>query len=124
VIEDAFVAAAEAEGLRVGDEVDLVAEGGQFDAEFRGHHAGAAVGGIAGDADAHGAGTAAVLEVEGVRCRDEAGDGCAPGPDRRRCSRGERPVPMCPAGVDWSREATVAASRFRWRARRWRRRWW
>ncbi len=46
-------AAGEAEGLRVGDEVDLVAAGGEFDAEFGGDNAAAAVGGITGDADLH-----------------------------------------------------------------------
>jgi hypothetical protein len=54
VVEDAFVASAEPEGLRVGDEVDFVAHWREFNAEFGGHHAGAAVGGIAGDADTHG----------------------------------------------------------------------
>ena len=34
--------------------MDLVAEGGEFDAEFRGHNARTAVGGVTGDADAHG----------------------------------------------------------------------
>jgi hypothetical protein len=55
VIEDAVVAAGEAKGLRVGDEMDFVALGGELDSELSGDDAGAAVGGIAGDADAHGA---------------------------------------------------------------------
>ncbi len=50
---DVGLAAGEAEGLRVGDEVDLVAAGGEFDSELGGHDAGAAVGGVAGDADLH-----------------------------------------------------------------------
>ena len=50
---DVGFAAGEAEGLRVGDEVDLVAAGGEFDAEFGGDNAAAAVGGITGDADLH-----------------------------------------------------------------------
>ena len=50
---DVGFAAGEAEGLRVGDEVDLVAAGGEFDAEFGGDDAAAAVGGITGDADLH-----------------------------------------------------------------------
>ena len=39
VVVDAVVASAEPEGLRVGDEMHFVAEGGQFDAQFRGHDA-------------------------------------------------------------------------------------
>ena len=39
--------------IGVGDEVDLVAAIGQFEAQFRGHDAAAAVGGITGDADVH-----------------------------------------------------------------------
>ena len=50
---DVGFAAGEAEGLRVGDEVDLMAAGGEFDAEFGGDDAAAAVGGITGDADLH-----------------------------------------------------------------------
>ena len=50
---DVGLAAGEAEGLRVGDEVDLVAAGGEFDAEFGGDNSAAAVGGITGDADLH-----------------------------------------------------------------------
>ena len=53
VIVDVVLAAVEAEGLRVGDEVDLVAARGEFDAELGGDDAAAAVGGIAGDADLH-----------------------------------------------------------------------
>ena len=55
VIEDAVVAPAQAEWLRVGDEVDLVAESGQLDAQLRGDNAGASVGGITRDPDAHDA---------------------------------------------------------------------
>jgi hypothetical protein len=50
---DVGLAAGEAEGLRVGDEVDLVAARGELDAELGGDDAGAAVGGVAGDADLH-----------------------------------------------------------------------
>src|SRR5580698_5790831 len=53
VVVNAVVASAEAEGLRVGNEMDLVPRSREFDAKFRGHHARAAIGGIAGDADAH-----------------------------------------------------------------------
>ena len=53
VVVDVGFAAGEAEGLRVGDEVDLVAARGELDAELGGDDAGAAVGGIAGDADLH-----------------------------------------------------------------------
>ena len=53
VIVDVFFAAVEAEGLRVGDEVNFVAAGSELDAELGGDDAGAAVGGIAGDADLH-----------------------------------------------------------------------
>ena len=50
---DVGFAAGEAEGLRVSDEVDLVAAGGEFDAEFGRDDAAAAVGGVTGDADLH-----------------------------------------------------------------------
>jgi len=50
---DVLLAAGEAEGLGGGDEVDLVTACGELDAEFRGDDAGAAVGGVAGDADLH-----------------------------------------------------------------------
>ena len=53
VILNAVVAPAQPEGLRIGDEVNLVAQRGQFDAQFRSHHARTAVGGITRDADAH-----------------------------------------------------------------------
>ncbi len=53
VVIDVGFAAGEAEGLGVGDEVDLVAAGGEFDAEFGGDDSAAAVGGITGDADLH-----------------------------------------------------------------------
>ncbi len=53
VVADVGFAAVEAEGLRVGDEVDLVAARGELDAELGGDNAGTAVGGIAGDADLH-----------------------------------------------------------------------
>ena len=45
VIEDAVVAPAQPEGLRIGDEVHLVAQRGKLDAQLRGHHARTAVGG-------------------------------------------------------------------------------
>jgi hypothetical protein len=50
---DVGLAAGEAEGLRGGDEVDLMAARGELDAQFGGHDAGAAVGGITGDANLH-----------------------------------------------------------------------
>ena len=50
---DVRFASGEAEGLRVGDEVDLVASGSQFNAEFGGNYTTAAIGGITGDADLH-----------------------------------------------------------------------
>ena len=53
VIEDAAVAPIQPEGLRVGDEVHLMAEGSQLDAEFGGDNTRAAVGGITRDADTH-----------------------------------------------------------------------
>jgi hypothetical protein len=53
---DIGLAAGEAEGLRGGDEVDVMAAGGELDAELCGDYAGAAVGGIAGDPDAERAG--------------------------------------------------------------------
>jgi hypothetical protein len=55
VIEDAVVTSAQAERLRVGDEMDLVTRGGKFYSEFGGYNTGAAVRGITGDADAHAA---------------------------------------------------------------------
>ncbi len=48
---DVVLAAGEAEGRGRGDEVDLVAARGELDAELGGDDAGAAVGGVAGDAD-------------------------------------------------------------------------
>ena len=51
---DVRVVGVHADRRGVGDEVDVVAAGGEFLAEFGGDDAGAAVGGIAGDADAHG----------------------------------------------------------------------
>src|SRR5579872_2151826 len=48
---DVGFAAIEAEGRRRGDEVDFVAAGGEFDAEFSGDHAAAAIRGITGDTD-------------------------------------------------------------------------
>jgi hypothetical protein len=39
VIKDPLVAAGQAEGLRVRDEVDFVAQRSQFDAKFGGHYA-------------------------------------------------------------------------------------
>ncbi len=48
------LATGEAEGGGGGDEVDLVTAGCELDAKLSGDHAGAAIGGIAGDADATG----------------------------------------------------------------------
>ena len=53
MIEDAVVAPAEAEGLGVGDEMDFMTRGSEFDTEFSGHNPRAAISGITGDADAH-----------------------------------------------------------------------
>ena len=62
VIADVFFAAVEAKGLRVGDEMHLVAARRELDAELGGDNAGAAVGGVAGDADLHkGPGIAKVV---------------------------------------------------------------
>ena len=48
--------------------MDFVSGGGEFDAEFGGDDSGAAVGGIAGDADAH---CAALQDAVVVFCRDD-----------------------------------------------------
>src|ERR1035438_7328796 len=53
VIEDALFATVKAEWLRIGDEVDLVAERRQFDAQFGCYNARSAVSGVTSDADAH-----------------------------------------------------------------------
>ncbi len=53
MVEDALLASGEAERLRVGDEVDLVSDGGQFDAELGGNDSTAAVSWIAGDSNLH-----------------------------------------------------------------------
>src|SRR5665213_2566674 len=53
VIEDALFATVEAEWLRIGDEVDLVAERRQFDAQLGCYNARSTVGGVTRDADAH-----------------------------------------------------------------------
>jgi hypothetical protein len=55
VIEDAVVAAAETEGLRIGNEMNLVASRGKFNAKLGGDYSRAAVGGVSGDADTHAA---------------------------------------------------------------------
>ena len=52
---DVGFAAGETEGRGRGDEVNVVATGGELDAELSSDDAGAAVGGVAGDADAEGA---------------------------------------------------------------------
>jgi len=52
VIEDVG-ALAEADGVRVGDEMDLVAAVGQLQSELRGDDAAAAVGGVTSDPDSH-----------------------------------------------------------------------
>ena len=51
MVVDARRAGVEADRIGVGDEVDLVAARGQFQAELGGDDAAAAVRGIAGDAD-------------------------------------------------------------------------
>jgi hypothetical protein len=53
VIENPVITTAEAEGLRVRNEMDFVAGRGEFDAEFGSDDSGAAVCRITGDADAH-----------------------------------------------------------------------
>ncbi len=53
MIEDVGRIGIEADGVGVADEVDLVAAGGEFHAEFGGDDATAAIRGVAGDADAH-----------------------------------------------------------------------
>ena len=53
VIVDARHVGIETDGIGVADEVDLVAAVRQFEAELGGDDAAAAVGGVAGDADAH-----------------------------------------------------------------------
>ena len=53
VVVDARDIRIEPDGIGVTDEVDLVAASGQFEAQFRGDNAAAAVGGIAGDTDFH-----------------------------------------------------------------------
>ena len=50
---DVRVVGVHADRRGVADEVDVVAAGGQFGAEFSGDHAGAAVGWVAGYPDAH-----------------------------------------------------------------------
>ena len=53
VVEDAGFAAGEAKGLGIADEVNFMAERSQFNAEFRGDHSAAAVGGVTRNSDAH-----------------------------------------------------------------------
>jgi len=50
---DVRVVGVHADGRGVADEMDVVAAGGEFLAELGGDDAGAAVGGVAGDADFH-----------------------------------------------------------------------
>jgi hypothetical protein len=45
--------AAQPDGLRVGNEMNFVAPLGQFESEFRSHHAAAAVRGITSDPNLH-----------------------------------------------------------------------
>ena len=54
---DVRIVGVHADRRGVADEVDVVPAGGELLAEFGGDDAGAAVGGIAGDADAHGSGS-------------------------------------------------------------------
>ena len=53
VVEDPLFAAGEPEGLRIGDEMHLVAQRGELDAQLGGDHSAAAVGRITGNADFH-----------------------------------------------------------------------
>ncbi len=50
---DALAVGIQANGRGVANEMDIVAAGGKLDAKLGGDDAGAAVGGVAGDADAH-----------------------------------------------------------------------
>ena len=54
VVEHVRLTRSQPHGPIVGDEVDDVAFFRQGEAQFRGHNAGAAEGGIANDTDAHG----------------------------------------------------------------------
>ena len=51
---DARIVGVHADGRGIADEMNVVATRGEFHAKLGGDDAGAAVGGIAGDADAHG----------------------------------------------------------------------
>jgi len=51
---EALTVEAQADRRCIANEVDLVAARGELDAELRGDDAGAAVSGVASDADAHG----------------------------------------------------------------------
>ena len=53
VEEDPLTEMLEAEGLGIGDEVDLVAPGGQIQPKFRRHGPGPTIGGITGYPDFH-----------------------------------------------------------------------
>jgi hypothetical protein len=50
---DIGIAVLQADGLRVADEMDVVAARGEFHAKLGGDDAGTAIGGVARDADAH-----------------------------------------------------------------------
>ena len=85
VVVDARRVRVQPDGVGVGDEVDLVAAGGQFQAEFGGDDAAAAVSGIAGDSDVHLASVAkADLPVQVlVRARPRRRRRTRPGCGRR-----------------------------------------
>ena len=72
VVMDARNVRIEADRVRVGDEVDVVAARGEFEAELGSDDPAAAVGGIAGDADSHvgrlrGRGVGESRSTEGLR---------------------------------------------------------
>ena len=64
---DALAVAVHADGRGVADEVDVVTSSGKFLAEFGGNDAGAAVGGVAGYANAHGAEVVSVGRIVSLR---------------------------------------------------------
>ena len=87
----------QADGIRVGDEVDFVAARGEFQPKLGGDDAAAAVGGIAGDADLH---------MRSVACRhrrDSSERNCYP----TGRTRGKRTATLAPthASVGGGRES-------------------
>src|SRR5262249_37978499 len=72
VVEDVRVGGIHADGRGVGNEVDVVDARGKLQDELGGDDAGAAVGGVAGDADAHGASGDGLLGNPEKSCRPKA----------------------------------------------------